>query len=199
MQLILRLATGSTTEGWVWVPVGSRIFSSPHRPGWFWGPSSLLYNSSPRGKGVHVLSAVAFDWWVSNIQMLSVPFSCCRMWDPGSIGVILGAKTEKKPPCMNFKGMWNICIYTPYEVVSTVSGTDAAICTAVVMQRQTIVLAYLGSQCTKFHTVGWMCWFFMFFYLESCIWPDGILRQIQQRNSKWASNFVQGEKSLICG
>jgi hypothetical protein len=26
------------------VPVGVRVFSSPHRPDWFWGPPSLLSN-----------------------------------------------------------------------------------------------------------------------------------------------------------
>jgi hypothetical protein len=38
-----------------------------------------------------------------------------------------------------------------------------------------IVLAYLGSLCIKFHTAGCKCWFFMYFYLEWCIWPDVIL------------------------
>jgi hypothetical protein len=40
------------------------------------------------------------------------------------------------------------------------------------MQRWRIVLAYLGSQCTKFHAAGWTCWFFMLSHLESCILPD---------------------------
>jgi hypothetical protein len=39
-----------------------------------------------------------------------------------------------------------------------------------------IVLAYLGSQCTKFHASGSTCWFCTSFYLESCIWPDVILQ-----------------------
>jgi hypothetical protein len=52
-----------------------------------------------------------------------------------------------------------------------------------------IVLAYLGSQCTKFHTTGWM-WFFTSFYLELCIWPDAISRRIWQRNSiKFCTNL----------
>jgi hypothetical protein len=44
-----------------------------------------------------------------------------------------------------------------------------------------IVLAYLGSQCTKFHAAGWKGWFLLSFYLGSCVWPDAISRWIQQR------------------
>jgi hypothetical protein len=43
-----------------------------------------------------------------------------------------------------------------------------------------IVLAYLGSQCIKFHAAGRTCWFFASFYLESCICPHEILRWIGQ-------------------
>jgi hypothetical protein len=37
------------------------------------------------------------------------------------------------------------------------------------MQQYMVVLAYLWSQCTKFHAAEWMCRFFTSFYLESCI------------------------------
>jgi hypothetical protein len=40
-----------------------------------------------------------------------------------------------------------------------------------------IVLAYLGSQCTKFHAAGWNSWFLTSFYM------DVISQWIQQRNS----------------
>jgi hypothetical protein len=40
-----------------------------------------------------------------------------------------------------------------------------------------VVLAYLGSQCTKFHAGGWMS-----FYLWSYIWTDAISRWLRQRN-----------------
>jgi hypothetical protein len=41
-----------------------------------------------------------------------------------------------------------------------------------------IVLAYLESKNTTFHTAGWTCWFFMSLYLESS--PDAILWWIRQ-------------------
>jgi hypothetical protein len=45
----------------VWVPVGSRIFSSPRRSDLLWGPSNLLYNGyrglCPGGK-----MAGAWSW-----------------------------------------------------------------------------------------------------------------------------------------
>jgi hypothetical protein len=49
------------------------------------------------------------------------------------------------------------------------------------------VLTCLGSQCTKFHAAGWMCWFVMSSYLES--WPHEISRWIQQRKSRKNSNI----------
>jgi hypothetical protein len=52
-----------------------------------------------------------------------------------------------------------------------------------VIKRYVIVLAYLESQCTKFHAAGWTFWFLTSFYLESCIWPDKILIWTRQRNS----------------
>jgi hypothetical protein len=39
-----------------------------------------------------------------------------------------------------------------------------------VMQTQVIVLAYLESQCTKFHATGWMYWFLCFYV--HFIWCD---------------------------
>jgi hypothetical protein len=54
-----------------------------------------------------------------------------------------------------------------------------------------IVLAYLGSQCQKFHTAGYTSPFFTSFYLETCIWPDAVSWWNRQRNSECASNFVQ--------
>jgi hypothetical protein len=55
-------------------------------------------------------------------------------------------------------------------------------------QWQTIVLAYLGSLCTKFHAVGWTCWF-----LRPFIWSGitGLMRFWDASDSECASNFVQ--------
>jgi hypothetical protein len=46
-----------------------------------------------------------------------------------------------------------------------------------------IVLAYLGSQCTKYQAAEWPCWCLTSFYLESCIRPDVISHWIRQRKS----------------
>jgi hypothetical protein len=43
-----------------------------------------------------------------------------------------------------------------------------------------IVLAYLGTQCTAFHTTGWTCWF-----LRSFIWS------LYESNSECASNLLR--------
>jgi hypothetical protein len=51
-----------------------------------------------------------------------------------------------------------------------------------------IILAHLGCQCTEFYAARWTCWFFTFFYLESYIWTDAILRWIQFHD---ASDFAQ--------
>jgi hypothetical protein len=60
-----------------------------------------------------------------------------------------------------------------------------------------IVLAYIGSQYTKFHTAGWKCWFLTSLYSECCIWPDGILRWILQRNSiKFCLNLGKSVMTL---
>jgi hypothetical protein len=50
-------------------------------------------------------------------------------------------------------------------VVSLIYGTGVSIPTGVVVERCMIVLAYLGSQCTKFHAVRWM-----FRFLRPFIW-----------------------------
>jgi hypothetical protein len=60
------------------------------------------------------------------------------------------------------------------------SGTGAAV---EAMQWQTIELAYLGSQCTKFYAAGWMCCFLSSLYLNTCIWPDVISQWIRQMHT----------------
>jgi hypothetical protein len=50
-----------------------------------------------------------------------------------------------------------------------------------------MVLAYLGSQCTKCHAAGWTCWFVATFYLES--WS--LMRFRDGSDKGKASNCVQ--------
>jgi hypothetical protein len=57
-----------------------------------------------------------------------------------------------------------------------------------VMQRLMILLAYLGSQCTKFHAVGWTCWFLRPFISSRL---TGLMRFRDGYNKGTASNFVQ--------
>jgi hypothetical protein len=47
-----------------------------------------------------------------------------------------------------------------------------------------VILAYLGSQCTKFNRAGWTCWFLKSFYLEPCIWTDVTLPRILTADQK---------------
>jgi hypothetical protein len=51
------------------------------------------------------------------------------------------------------------------------------------------VLAYFGSQCTKFHAAGWICWYFMPFYLELGIWSDVISWLIWQVCINFCANL----------
>jgi hypothetical protein len=64
-----------------------------------------------------------------------------------------------------------VWVFTPLPIIS---GTGAAIssCSSA-MQRQMVVLEYLGNQYTKFYECGWICWVSTSFCLEYCVRPDG--------------------------
>jgi hypothetical protein len=51
-----------------------------------------------------------------------------------------------------------------------------------------IVVAYLGSQCKKFHVVGWNCWVFTSVYLESF---NGWMWFCNRSKSEGASHVMQ--------
>jgi hypothetical protein len=53
--------------------------------------------------------------------------------------------------------------YAVLQQVFIISGTGSALCTAVILARWVIVLAYFGSRHTRFHAAD----FFTSFYLES--------------------------------
>jgi hypothetical protein len=56
------------------------------------------------------------------------------------------------------------------------------------MQRQMIVLAHLGSSCTKSHAAGWMCWFLSLFISSPL---SGLMRLRDGFDSEYVYNFVE--------
>jgi hypothetical protein len=67
------------------------------------------------------------------------------------------------------------------------------------MQWWTIVLAYLGSQCTQFLAAGWTFWFLTSFYMELCdFWQ--LIRSSSKELHQIASDnasFLSGDRSWI--
>jgi hypothetical protein len=84
-----------------------------------------------------------------------------------------------------------------YDGVSINYVTGAAICTVLVVGRRNgrfLVVAYLGSHCTKLNAVEWKCWCFM-----SSVWPDSISRWIGRRNILCKSRTKGRELTSVRG
>jgi hypothetical protein len=68
---IVGMVTGYGLDDWgvrVGVPVGSRIFTSPHRPGRLWGPHCLLFNGY---RGLFPAGKEGRMWcWPLNCQLV---------------------------------------------------------------------------------------------------------------------------------
>jgi hypothetical protein len=64
-----------------------------------------------------------------------------------------------------------------------------------------VVIAYLGGggggQCMKFHAAGRMCWYFISFYFELCIWSDAISWCIWQKEQQILANLEKGAMETL--